>query len=384
MRLRMLIATGIVVSVAMGVQAHAQAGAAAAAATAKSSGPEASSNLGNEANYANLQEHQRGGIGFIGKVVVQDAMFPWEPIPVVVTCNGVVRYRTDTDAKGGFSIQGRGSSDPVKDSELSPTVGNQQAAASQLIGCDASASLTGFKSSSVHIANLNIMDNPDIGTITVRPDKDSTGSVQSATTTTASPDARKWFDKARADWQNNNTKGAEKDLQKAVQSDPKFADAWYQLGKLQQMKGDNTNALTSYQKAVAADPKFISPYEPIAELESLQKNWKAVADATGTALKLDPVGTPQLWYFDALGQFNSGNVDAGEASARKSLAMDPQHTAPNTEQLLAVMLAGQGEYAEALKHLQNSLTYVKGPNADLIKQQIAQLEKVLPPDTSSK
>lgn len=322
----------------------------------------------------------------MGKVVVQDAMFPWDPIPVVVTCNGVVRYRTEADAKGGFMIRGRGDSDPVKDSELSPTPGQrQQAAASQLIGCDASASLPGFKSSSVHIANLNIMDNPDIGTITVRPDKDAAGSVESATSTTASPDALKRFDKARTEWQNNNPNGAEKDLQKAVQSDPKFADAWYHLGELQQIKGDNANALTSYQKAVAADPKFVSPYEHIAELQSLQKNWKAVAEATGQALKLDPTGTPQLWYFDALGQYNSGNVAAGEASARKSLAMDPQHVAPNTEQLLAVMLAGQGEYAEALKHLQNSLTYLKpGPDADMVKQQIAQLEKVLPPDTSSK
>lgn len=387
MRLRILVATGIVMSVAIvGVQAYAQTGAAAAAASARTAGPEASSNLGNEANYANLQTHQRGGINFMGKVVVQDAMFPWDPIPVIVTCNGVVRYRTEADAKGGFTIEGRGNSDPVKDSELSPTVGDSnQAAASQLIGCDASASLAGFKSSSVHIANLNIMDNPDIGTITVRPDKDAAGSVESATSTTASPDAMKRFDKARTEWQNNNANGAEKDLQKAVQSDPKFADAWYQLGKLQQVKGDNANALISFLKAVEADPKFISPYQRIAELQALQKNWKAVADATGTALKLDPAGNPQLWYLDALGQFNSGNVAAGEASARKSLAMDPQHMAPNTEQLLAVMLASQGEYAEALKHLQNSLTYIKpGPDADLIKQQIAQLEKALPQDSSSK
>ena len=257
MRLRMLIATGIVMGLSAGAQGYAQAGAAAAAASARSSGPEASSNLGNEANYANLESHQRGGIGFMGKVVVQDAMVPWDPIPVVVTCNGVVRYRTEADAKGGFTIRGRGNSDPVKDSELSPTVGNSnQATASQLIGCDATADLAGFKSSSVHIANLNIMDNPDIGTITLRPDKDAAGSVQSAPSASASPDAMKRFDKARTEWQNNNANGAEKDLQKAVQTDPKFADAWYQLGKVQQAKGDNADALTSFQKAAAADPKF--------------------------------------------------------------------------------------------------------------------------------
>jgi tetratricopeptide (TPR) repeat protein len=382
MRNKLFLIAAVLAGVTIGAQAHAQAGAAAE--SNKAAGPEATSGFGKDANYATLQSHQRGGISFMGKVAVQDAMFPWDPIPVIVTCNGVVRYRTETDAKGGFTIQGQGTSDPVTGSELSPTPGKaQQTAASHLIGCDAQASLPGFKSSTVHIANLNIMDNPDIGTITVRPESDSAGSSTSATTTTASPDAMKKFNKARQESINNNANGAEHDLQKAVQIDPKFADAWYQLGKLQQSKNDNTGALASYQKAVAADPKFISPYEHIAELSAMQKKWQDVTNATTQAIKLDPTGSPRIWYFDALGQFNTGNADAAETSARKSLAMDPQHLAPNTEQLLAVMLASKGEYAEALKHLQNSLTYMKpGPNADLVKQQIAQLEKVVPPDTA--
>jgi len=107
-----------------------------------------------------------------------------------------------------------------------------------------------------------------------------------------------------------------------------------------------------------------------------------VVNATSTALKLDPVGTPQLWYFDAVGNYNLGKTDVAEASARKSLAMAPQHLAPNTEQLLAVILANTGEYAEALAHLKNSLTYMKpGPNTEIIKQQIAQLEKMVPAET---
>jgi tetratricopeptide (TPR) repeat protein len=187
----------------------------------------------------------------------------------------------------------------------------------------------------------------------------------------------KRFNKARAEFQSNNLSGAEKDLEKAVQIDPKFADAWYQLGKLQQAK-NSPDALGSYQKAAGDDPKFISPYEHIAEESAVQKKWPDVLNATAQALKLDPAGTPQIWYFDAMGKLNTGDSDGAEVSARKSLAMDPQHLAPNTEQLLAVILAGKGELAEALKHLQNSLTYVKpGPNADMIKQQIAQLQKAM-------
>lgn len=384
MRLKLFIVVGILMGVAMGVQAHAQAGAAAAAAAnAKAEGPSAATGTGNQANFNQLQEHQRGGIVFTGKVVVQDAMFPWDPIPIVATCNGAVRYRTDADSKGNFTISGD-INDPLH-SEVTPQAGaSRQATASQLIGCDLTAPVAGFKSSTLHIANQNIMDNPDLGTITIHPDTEAAGTTESATTTTASPDAMKRFNKARAEWLDKNIDGAQKDLQKAVQSDPKFADAWYQLGKMQQAKNDNASALVSYQKAVAADPKFISPYERIAELSALQKKWQDVVDATGNALKLDPTGTPQIWYLNSLGNLNLGKTDVAEESARKSLAMDPQHTAPNTEQLLAVILAGKGEYAEALKHLQNSLTYVQpGPNQDLIKQQIAQLEKVVPQGSSN-
>ncbi|HEX5325003.1 MAG TPA: tetratricopeptide repeat protein [Capsulimonadaceae bacterium] len=378
MRNTLFLMAAVLAGITIGAQAHAQSAAAAAAASKASEGPEAASGVGKDANYAQVQEHQRGSMTFTGRVAVQDAMFPWDPIPVVVTCNGAVRYRTEADAKGAFTIQGQATS-----SELVRTAAElRQVTASQLIGCDISADVPGFKSTSLHIANQNIMDNPDLGTITIRPENDSPGTSNSATTTTASKDALKKFDKARAEVLSNNNNAAEHDLQKAVQTDPKFADAWYQLGKLQQLKGDNQDALASYQKAAAADPKFISPYEPIAELSAMQKKWQDVADATAAALKLDPTGTPQLWYFDALGNLNLGKSEIAEASARKSLAMDPQHLAPNTEQLLAVMLANKGEYAEALKHLQNSLTYMKpGPNADLVKQQIAQLEKVVPQDS---
>lgn len=379
MRYRIFLMAGMLTVVMIGARAHAQAGAAAAsaAANAKAEGPETASGLGSVANYNNLEGHQVGGIRFVGKVVVQDAMFPWDPIPVTVTCNGVVRYRTEADAKGGFSIAGEGA-DPLH-SEVTPEASNpHQESASHLIGCDAQASLPGFKSSTVHIANLNIMDNPDIGTITLLPDSNSAGSATSATTATANPEAMKRFNKAREEFQNNNINGAEKDLQKAVQIDPKFADAWYQLGKLQEQKTD-PDALNSYQKAVADDPKFISPYQRIAEEAAMQKKWQDVLNATTQSLKLDPTGTPQIWYFDTLGKMNTGDADGAEASARKALAMDPQHLAPNTEQLLAVILAGKGELQEALKHLENCRTYVKpGPNLDLINQQIAQLQKALP------
>lgn len=375
MRNKLWMSAGLVAGMVLGFAMSAQAQTPAGAVPTGKTPGEASSDIGKQAHFNTLQEFQHGGINFMGTVKVQDAPLPWDPIPVVVTCNGVVRYRTIADAKGRFTIQGSQTA-----SELVPTKKSMtQVTASQLVGCDAEADVPGFTSSKVYIMNGTIMDNPDIGTITLRPDVEATGSSSSPTTAAASPEAMKKFDKARSEWMSGNSSGAEHDLQKAAKTDPKFAEAWYQLGKLQQPK-DPQAALASYQKAVAADPKFVSPYQYIAEIDGTQKKWQDMDNATSAALKLDPKGTPQLWYFDAVGKLNTGDADGAEVSARKSLAMDPQHLAPNTEQLLAVILAGKGQLAEALHHLENSLTYIKtGPNVEIIKQQIAQLEKALPP-----
>ena len=124
-----------------------------------------------------------------------------------------------------------------------------------------------------------------------------------------------------------------------------------------------------------ADPKFILPYEQLAALAVQGEKWQEAVDNTNHALELDPAGTPQLWYYDALAKFQLGKTDEANVSASKELAMDPRHTVPNAEQLLAVILARKADYAGALQHLKNCLTYLPaGPQADLVKQQIVQLE----------
>ena len=210
----------------------------------------------------------------------------------------------------------------------------------------------------------------------LHPDEHAVGSITSGTTASAPPDALKEFDKARADDMDKHPDGAKKHLQKAVSIDANFAEAWYHLGKLEEADKPQ-DALPAFEKASAADPAFILPYEHIAALSAMQKKWPDVLDATGKALKLNPTGTPQIWYYDAVGNLNSGEAGKAETSAETSLAMDPSHLAPNTEQLLAVILASRGAYPDALNHLRHCLTYMPpGLNADLIKQQVAQLEKV--------
>jgi hypothetical protein len=337
--------------------------------------PALSSGAGPQVNFGEVMNAQVGSMRFAGKVVVEGARPLWDPIPIVVSCDGKTRYNTVADAKGNFDIQAR-----LPASEVVKTKSDlQKVTATALVGCKVSATLDGFESTSVTIVNGTIMDDPDIGTIHLRKDERSMGSSISSTTAPAPADAIKEFEKAHSDETEKHLDSARRHLQKAVSIDPQFAEAWYQLGKLEETDKPE-DAWNAYSKSAAADPKYIPPYERIAALAALQKKWQDVVDATGRALELNPAGTPQIWYFSAVGNFNLGNESVAETAAKTSMSMDPSHVAPNTEQLLAVMLASRGAYKEALDHLRHCLTYTPpGPNADLMKQQVAQLEKLVPP-----
>jgi len=338
-------------------------------------GPELISGVGADANFSQTMNQQVGSMRFVGKVIGSGSKLPWDPIPVVVVCNGKTRLNVLADKKGEFDIEPTPRESEAVESKRDP----EHMDPSQLVGCKVSAVLEGFKSTVLTIPNSSIMDDSDIGSIILRPDERATGSSMSGTTLSAPPDALKEFEAARADKFNRNLGGARRHLQKAVGIDPQFAEAWYQLGKVEEADKPQ-EALNAYQKSVAADKEYTPPYERIAALAAMAGKWQDVADAANHALQLNPKGTPQIWYFRALGNYNAGDTELAETAALTSLSLDPSHrSAPKTEQLLAVILARRGKYDAALQHLRSCLAYTApGPEAELVKQQVAQLEKVVP------
>jgi hypothetical protein len=345
---------------------------AVTAQTGSGKTPETSTDVGKSAKWDTLSHQGRSGDYLLGKVEVTGGALPWDAIPITVTCDGKVRYTANTDPKGGFEI-----AMVEKSTHTLGTEGARSKPADEFIGCAVEAALPGFTSSVITIPNRDLLDNPDIGTIKLSREEGATGAAVSTTTATAPKDAMKAFDKARADWLEQKPDRAQKDLVKAVQVYPQFAEAWYQLGKIQEA-AKSQDAQNSFAKAAAADPKFIPPYERIVPFAALAGKWQEVADDTAHELELNPRGTPQIWYYNALGNYKVNKKDVAEASATKALAMDPLHTQSATEQLLAVMLADKRDFAGALAHLRNCLTYLPaGPNADIVKQQVEQLEKLV-------
>jgi len=339
--------------------------------------PPASTTPSDPSKYMNrdlnkMMREGRAGDYLAGNVTLAGGALPWDAIPVTVTCDGKIRYTTNTDAKGGFVIA-------PSDLLGSTTVkADSKPLATQFVGCNIDASLPGFNSSPIVVANRNVLDSPNLGTITLHREAGAGDASLSATTASAPKEALKSFEKARGEWLDNKPDRAQKDLQKSVEVYPQFAEAWYQLGKIQEA-AKSPYAWNSYSKAAAADPKFDLPHRHLAVLAALSGKWSELLEQTTLELQLNPRGTVDIWYYDALANFQLQKLDPAEASANKSLAMDPLHTQPNSEQLLAVVLAQKQDFAGALQRLRNCLTYFQpGPNLDLVKQQIAQIEPLVP------
>lgn len=320
--------------------------------------------------WADMQGQTRAGGTLLGKLAVEGESLPWEPLLVTVSCAGKVVYTTQTDAKGNFAI-----GSVTLPGALGVQGDSKRQMETHFEGCLVQGVIPGFRSTSVTITQRNLRDDPEIGTIMIsREGRDSVTTV-SRTTQSVPANAIKFFEKARAERLQGNSDGAVRELKKAVETEPNFAEAWLQLGKLQ-VASDPQAAHDSFAKALAADPQFVLPYEQLAALAAQSGKWREVLDNTNHMAQLYPEGTPESWYLNAMANYQLGKPSTAEASANKSLALDPKHSVLNTEQLLAVILARKGDFAGALVHLRSSLQYVPpGPNSDLLKQQIAQLER---------
>jgi Tfp pilus assembly protein PilF len=353
-----------------GLSALGQSRPSAPAASSTTTRPESIQDSGLYDYWADMSGQGRAGGALLGKLAVEGEPLPWEPLLVTVTCQGKVVYSTVSDPKGNFGIVS-----VTLPGALGKQGDSQRQMETHYEGCLVQGVVPGFRSTTITVTEHNLRDQPDLGTLMLSRIGRDAASTLSSTTETASPKALKSFEKARSEMLQRDSEGAERDLKKTVQSDPQFAEAWLQLGKLQQ-PSDPQAARDSFSKALAADPKFVLPYEQLAALAAQTGNWQEVLDNTNHVAQLNAQGTALSWYLNALANFQTGKPDVAETSAVKSLAIDPRHSVLNTEQLLAVILAKKGDFAGALAHLESCLKYMPpGPNADLLKQQIAQLEQ---------
>ena len=327
--------------------------------------------------------------------MMDDGTPPSESVPIQRVCSANPHTETYTDNKGHFSFEvgqhvgvipdatednfgrpaGMGNSGS---SSGTPGSGGSNDVSRLLMGCTLRASLPGYRSENVNLSNHRSLDDSEVGTIILHRIANVEGTTISATSALAPKDAKKAFEKAEADLRKNKWEDAEKELTKAATIYPKYAAAWYQLGRVQEYNKNADAAKNSFTQALAADSKYVNPYCALATIAAREAKWQDVKETTDRLLKLDPANFPDMWFYNALANYRLKNYDLAEKSARAGIKADTDHSQPRMNQLLAALLAERKDYAGAAQSLKDYLQFSpNGPEAETVRKQLANVEQKL-------
>jgi tetratricopeptide (TPR) repeat protein len=329
-------------------------------------------------NFPGDAPHQ---IMITGKVLIDDGTMPSEPVRIERVCGGRTRPEGYTDTKGRFQftmgqeqgIMPDASESAGRMSNNNPNAGVRE---SQLMSCDLRAVLPGFRSDTVPLANHRYMDNPDVGTIVLHRLNNVEGLTMSATSALAPKDARRDYEKGLEATKKGKPDDAQKNFEKAVEIYPKYASAWYELGRIYEQRDHHDQARNAYNQSMAADSKYINPYERLYMMALDERKWEEAANLTDRVIRLNPYDFPAAFYYNAIANLQLMKFDLAERSAREAIKLDTQKQNPRANYILGIALAQKNDFQAAAECLR---TYLKerpdSKEADAVRKQLDEIEK---------
>jgi len=329
--------------------------------------------------------------------MLEDGTAPVGPVTIETVCNGSPHAEGYTDSRGYFSIELGARNGVIQDASefgssrgtnatgmmgtsgsSSGALGSPMTPERKYMGCDLQAKLAGYRSQTVALAGRRSMDNPDVGTILMhRNGPAEEGKTISAVSLAAPKDARKAYEKGLEAIKKKKFEDAQASFEKAVESYPKYAAAWYELGMLQQGQGKPDMARKYFDKALECDPKFVQPYLQISILELQAQRWRGLADVTDKVVRLDPFDYPQAFFFNSVANYNLQNMEAAEKSALAAERLDTRHAFPKVSHLLGMILALKKDYVGAAERFKAYLQFApEATDAAKVRSQLAEVEKI--------
>lgn len=339
-------------------------------------------------------------IYFSGKVITEDGSPPPDHVVIEMVCNGQPRPQAYTDLKGKFSFQLGQNQGMFSDASYSgidgpdggfpgmPRTSSRTAGGGgmtpgsgysprDLMGCELRAVLAGYVADPVQLSGRRALDNPDVGTIILKRLSNVEGFTFSATTGMAPKDAKKAYEKGMDLAKKKKLPEAQAQFQKAVDVYPKYAIAWFELGRVQEAQ-NSPDSRKSYEEAIKADSRFVKPYLMLAGQDAREKKWDELAHNTDQIIKLDPYSFPGMYFYNAVAHYNLQHNDRAEKSAREAVKLDTGHKIPKANHLLGIILAQKKDYTGAAENLKTYLMAApSAPDADNVRKQLAEIERVM-------
>jgi tetratricopeptide (TPR) repeat protein len=320
-----------------------------------------------------------------GKVMLDDGTPPPQGILIERVCGGGRPHPEGyTDSKGHFTVTLGQEIGVMADASEAPNR-NEMPGANPMGGmrdrdlatCEIRATFAGFRSDAISLAGKQYLGESEVGTIVLHRMNNVEGLTMSATSALAPKDAKKAYEKGLESVKKNKTDEAQKDFEKAVEVYPKYASAWFELGRLYEQRDHFDKAREAYNQSLAADSKYINPYERLYMFAVKDQKWQDVADITDKVLRMNPYDFPAAYYFNAVANLQLNKLDPAEKSAREAVKVDKKRENPRSNYILGIILAQKADYPGAADCLRAYLKDVpQGNESEKVRKQLAEIEKV--------
>lgn len=317
-------------------------------------------------------------VALSGKVSVEGGANIMKDTVVVLDCGYGERARANVDSRGRFVLTlSNGSSSAPGGWDANP-------ASSELSGCTLRAEAAGYQSSMVNLPGYQ-SGVVEVGTIVISPV--SHRGVEAFTVSAASlaaPDkAKKDFAKGQDQAKKGRWAAACDSFRKAIQTYPRYAIAWLELGRAQLHQNNINDAQQSFVSATTQDSKLLPAYIELAQIEAAQQQWKEMARTTANLVELAPESSAAFWFLDSVANYNQQNLERAESSAARGLRLDQTHRIPQLEYLYGVILGARRNYGVAVQHIKTYLQLSpRAEDARDAQRRLAEFEKLASTQTA--
>lgn len=169
-----------------------------------------------------------------------------------------------------------------------------------------------------------------------------------------SKEAKEYFNQASDLGNKQDYKGAEKLYLKALKADPKYVEAYDNLGLTYRRIGEYDKAIENYKKSIELYPNGQIAHQNLAAIYGIKQDYKSADKEYQAMLKISP-NDPEAYFGLANSFMMQSNFDEALINAKKALELYEAQKSP---------LVNDGQYLVGLIYYykadkENAIKYVK-------------------------
>lgn len=252
--------------------------------------------------------------------------------------------------------------------------------------CVAEAKAFGFDSSIARFPVRSSSGVVNIGVLTIErnasgnaqaQNKERTGKTVSASSLKAPPSAVKAFERGLHLLQQGKYADAAKDFESAIKIYPEYAESWLNLGRARASLDAVGPAREAFLRAAQLDPQMAEPPAELGLLAARENDLAGAAKYLDESLRLDPAGSFQACYSDALVNLVLKRYDVAERSARAALTFGDSGPHARVNFILGMALLARGNNSEAKQHLLRYLDLApKAAEREQVLRELSRLDRL--------